>query len=619
MDILGFYRRTVKNNLFTKIVLLFSFITIVTIIAFSYFMFVSMSQSAVRRELDNQRAAMSAIDRYISLRVGEADSIMPDIYRDDALSIDLSAFMMTPYSDYIRYRLDRYTETGIDSASAKAYMENVLAARADIRALILYSSEQQVLYAFGSDGEFRTVAVNASQSYVPDAMAIENANVAEPNAWVSRALGKNSEAMYSVTMPVNDKQTFKNLGQLTVWFDSSRLWNALTAYEKEFKGDIFVLSADGRVLFDTSGHYYGERFPYAERLDSAYDVNPTGPSAEDGVYLNKLASTSGGYTVAGIMSRADAAESYRSLRNTIVTIGAICIVFAILVPSLFIFSFAKRTNRIIRLTQQVKRGDLKSRLHDKKDDELGQISSGFDDMLDELNVYIDRVYKADIKQKRTELAALQARVNPHFLYNTLEVIRMRAVSQGAKDVGEMIYSLSMLFKSFVQQKERHTLKDELEACRLYLELFRIRYKDRLAYDIHADPELMDAEVPRLSVQPIVENYIVHGIRSRDADNRIVIFADREHGDIAVRVRDNGRGISTEKLHELQSGLQRTGEESEGEGGFGMRSVHERLRLLYGPQYGIALHSGGVGQGTLVEIRYPDSEEGERHVQSISGG
>ncbi|CAM3533706.1 MULTISPECIES: sensor histidine kinase [Saccharibacillus] len=619
MDILGFYRRTVKNNLFTKTILLFSFITIVTIIAFSYFMFVSMSQSAVRRELDNQKAAMSAIDRYIGLRVGEANSIMPDIYRDDALSLDLSYFLIHPYSDYVRYRLDRYSQTGIDSASAKAHLENVLETRPDIRTLALYSSEQQALYAYHPDGEFRVVPVNASQSYVPDAMALENTNVSEPNAWVSRALGGIGEAMYSVSVPVNDKQSLKNLGQLSVWFDSSRLWNALTAYEKEFKGNIFVLSADGRVLFDTSGRFYGERFPYAERLESVYDVNSSGPAPENGLYFNKLASTSGGYTVAGIMSEAEAAQSYRNLQRTIVTIGAVCILFAILVPSLFIFNFAKRTNRIIRLTQRVKRGDLKTRLQDTKEDELGQIASSFDDMLDELNQYIDRVYKADIKQKHTELAALQARVNPHFLYNTLEVIRMRAVSQGAKDVGEMIYSLSMLFKSFVRQKERHTLKDELEACRLYLELFRIRYKDRLAYDIQADPDLLDAEVPRLSVQPIVENYIVHGIRSRDEDNRIVIFAHREERDIAVRVRDNGRGIPTEKMAELQAGLLRSGEEREGEGGFGLRSVHERLRLLYGPEYGIAVHSAGDGQGTSVEIRYPDSEEGERHVQSVSGG
>ncbi len=617
MKILDFYRRTVKNNLFTKTILLFSFITIATIIAFSYFMFVSMSQSAVRRELDNQRAAMSAIDRYIGLRIGEAQSIMPDIYRDDALSLDLSYFLLHPYPDYLSYRLDRYSQTGIDSANARKHMENVLNAQPDIRMLVLYSSEQQTLYSFANNGEFRTIPVNASQSYVPDAMAIENANVSKPNAWVSRTLAQSSQALYSVTMPVNDKQTLKNLGQLTVWFDSHRLSNALTAYEQEFKGDLFVLSADGQVLFDTSERYYGQKFPYEERLESVYDVNSSGPSPEGGLYLNKLASTSGGYTVAGIMTQREAAESQRNLQGTIWTLAAVCIAFAIFVPSLFIFNFAKRTKRIIRLTQRVKRGDLTTRLFDPKEDELGQIATSFDDMLDELNLYIDRVYKADIKQKHAELAALQARINPHFLYNTLEVIRMRAVSQGARDVGEMIYSLSMLFKSFVQQKERHTLKDELEACRLYLELFRIRYKDRLAYDIQVDPGLEDVEIPRLSVQPMVENYIVHGIRSRDEDNRIVIFAAAEQGDIAVRVRDNGRGIAADKLQELQKGLQ--GGDQKAEGGFGLRSVHERLRLLYGSEYGLTIHSKGAGQGTLVEIRYPDSVEGERHVQRISGG
>ncbi|MDO3410311.1 histidine kinase [Saccharibacillus sp. CPCC 101409] len=614
---LGFYRRTVKNNLFTKAILLFSFITIVTVIAFSYFMFVSMSQSAVRRELDNQKAAMSAIDRYMGLRMGEAQSMMPDIYRDDALSLDLAYFLMHPYAEYVQYRLDRYGQTGFDSAGAKQYMENLLVSKTDIRALILYSSEQQVLYAFGSGREFKALSVNASHSYVPEAMAIQNANASAPNTWVRRELGGEQPDVYSVTVPVNDKQTLKNLGQLTVWFDSQRLSDALTAYEKEMRGDIFVLAADGTVLFDTSGRYYGKKFPYADGLETVYDVNSSGPSASGGLYFNKLASTAGGYTIAGIMSEAEAAESYRNLRGTIETIGAVCIAFAILVPSLFIVSFARRTNRIIRLTQKVKRGDLNTRLKDRREDELGQIAGSFDDMLDELNRHIDRVYKADIKQKHAELAALQARINPHFLYNTLEVIRMRAVSQGARDVGEMIYSLSMLFKGFVQQKERHTLKDELEACRLYLELFRIRYKDKLAYDIQAEPGLMELEIPKLSLQPIVENYIVHGIRSRDDDNRIVIFAVREQGDVAVRVRDNGRGISADRLRELRERLYRP-EESE-EGAFGLRSVHERLKLLYGPEYGIDVHSRGAGTGTLVEIRYPDTGGGERHVQSVSGG
>lgn len=124
-----------------------------------------------------------------------------------------------------------------------------------------------------------------------------------------------------------------------------------------------------------------------------------------------------------------------------------------MIPSLFISNFAKRMYGIIRFTRKVRGGDLAARIADPREDELGQISRSFNEMLDELNQYIERVYKAEIKQQQTELVALQARINPHFLYNTLEVIRMRAVSQGARDVGEMIYSLSVLFKSLVQQKK----------------------------------------------------------------------------------------------------------------------------------------------------------------------
>ena len=121
-------------------------------------------------------------------------------------------------------------------------------------------------------------------------------------------------------------------------------------------------------------------------------------------------------------------------------------------------------------------------------------------MLDELSRYIDKVYKAEINQKNAELSALQARINPHFLYNTLEVIRMRALSQGAQDVGDMIYSLSMLFKNIVQHKSHYTLKDELEACRLYLELFRIRYKDKYIYKMHCEEQIKHVPMMKMSLR-----------------------------------------------------------------------------------------------------------------------
>jgi len=432
----------------------------------------------------------------------------------------------------------------------------------------------------------------------------EGVNVGAANIWVRKTVGLPDLPMYSVRIPINNKQSLRNIGQLDVYYDTEKIRGSLAMYEEELKGSILVLSADGSVLFDSSGTYYDQKYPYAEQIHSMYDTGVL----DDGLIATKLTQSQGGYTVLSTVPKEELAKTYHGLRNTIFTISSICILFAILIPALFISNFAKRTQNIIRFTRRVRNGELTARIADVREDELGQISKSFNDMLDELNIYIDRVFKAEIKQQQTELVALQARINPHFLYNTLEVIRMRAISQGAKDVGEMIYSLSVLFKSMVQQKKNYTLKDELEACRLYLELFRIRYRDRFSYEIQADPSLLGKAMVRLSLQPIVENYIVHGIQTDQSDNRITIEV-REDGDSLVAVvQDNGKGIQPDRLAEIRRELER--EEETGRM-FGLRSVHSRLRLLYGSDYGIKVEST-PGSGTTITVRFPNREgmEGE---------
>ncbi|MNJ56447.1 Sensor histidine kinase YehU [compost metagenome] len=196
-------------------------------------------------------------------------------------------------------------------------------------------------------------------------------------------------------------------------------------------------------------------------------------------------------------------------------------------------------------------------------------------------------------------------MNPHFLYNTLEVIRMRAISQGAGDVAEMIYSLSVLFKSYVQQKTNYTLKDELEACQLYLELFRIRYRDKFAYTIHCDKSFERIPIFKMSLQPIIENYILHGMRLDRNDNHIEIFVESSGDDCIVRVKDNGKGIQPERLEQIILGLSRPQENAES---FGLRSIHERLELLFGESYGLEIESE-EGRGTTLTVRFPRQGEG----------
>jgi two-component system, sensor histidine kinase YesM len=591
------YRNYLKNNLFMRLLLLFSLITVITIISFSFFMYHSMSQTAINQELDRQKKAMTNVNNYLGTKYESTQSILFGLYRDSSLAAGVSFMLQHPFQEYVQHGLEQYNLGGNSAwKDGLQYFKNRVEDDEDIRNLMLYSVDQQALYVLGHNGQLKIVSTNAAHSYIPDVMALDSKSVTTPNIWVREAANQWDNHLYAIRSPINDKQTLKNIGQQIVYFSSDGIWKVLLNDKNELKGTILVLSPDGGVLFDSSDQYYGKPYPFMDQVSSLYENS----GSNQNEYVTKLTQSKGDFIVVGIIPKKELEASSRRIGSTIFTISGVCIFLAILIPSLLVMNVAKRTNLIIRFTRKVKQGDLTARIPDGREDELGQISRSFNEMIDELNQYIDRVYKADIKQKHTELSALQARVNPHFLYNTLEVIRMRAISQGAHDVGEMIYSLSALFRSFVQQKKIYTLKDELEACRLYLELFQIRYKDKFTYSIEWDRKLAHIRVMKMSVQPIIENYIVHGLRNECTDNELHIRVNQDEEFLHVQVEDNGNGISSDRLNEIEQFLQ--SEESEGDS-FGLRGINQRLKLLYGNEYGVKLHSE-PGKGTTVDVWLP---------------
>ncbi|NWL86276.1 MULTISPECIES: sensor histidine kinase [unclassified Paenibacillus] len=601
------YRKYFKDKLFLKIIFLFSTITIVTIIIFSYLMFRSMADAAVERQLGIQRSAVQNINKYINNKYESVQNMMRDTYRDADLAFNTAYFLEHPYKEYIEYRLNRNNSSS--TSDTVQIFRNRFEDDPDIATLMLYSASLQQLYVYNK-ANFKIIGTNAAKSLVPDAMYTgENSKVSTPNVWVRKTIEMPESPMFSVRIPINNNITLRNIGQLEVYFNSEKIWNSIENYREEIKGRIVVLSGSGDVIFDTDGSYYGNRYPHVEQINIVYDNDVT----EQGDSIIKLTDTQGGYTVLSLIPKNELAATYRGVRNTIILVSSVCILFAILISTLFIMNFARRTHSIIQFTRKVKNGDLDARIEETKDDEIGQIAKSFNEMLVDLNLYIDRVYKAEIKQKHTEIAALEARVNPHFLYNTLEVIRMRAVSQGAADVGEMIYSLSMLFKNYVQQKPRYTLKDELEACRMYLELFRIRYKDKFSYEIICDKQLMSRTLLKMSLQPIIENYILHGMRTDGTDNKLMIQVAKIEEYLCVEIKDNGQGIPPDRLGQIKDALVNPDEYS---GSFGLRSIHERLKLLYGAPYGVDIKSD-LGRGTVVTVLFPDlGEDGTDDVQGV---
>ena len=258
--------------------------------------------------------------------------------------------------------------------------------------------------------------------------------------------------------------------------------------------------------------------------------------------------------------------------------------------------------------EQGKRIDLK-----KKDQELLLIAETTNDMLDRLERNIHDIYQLELSQKDANMRALQAQINPHFMYNTLEFLRMYAVMENQNELADIIYEFSSLLRNNISDERETTLKQEVEFCRKYSYLCMVRYPKSIAYGFKIDPGLEEMRIPKFTLQPLVENYFAHGVDHRRTDNVISIKALKKEGYVEILVTDNGRGMPADKLAEIQDKLaQRTFEHTVDYSGkrqsIGIVNVHERFVLYFGDRYDISVESVKQ-EGVRYRITIQDEEKG----------
>ena len=240
--------------------------------------------------------------------------------------------------------------------------------------------------------------------------------------------------------------------------------------------------------------------------------------------------------------------------------------------------------------------------------EIRTLSESMEQMIVRLNAQIEQTTQKQASLRRAELALLQAQINPHFLYNTLDTIIWLIEAGKTLEAEEMVSNLSSFFRhSLSRGEDVITLKEEEGHVRSYLQIQQARYKDVMRYSIDIDPGLQQARIPKLTLQPLVENALYHGVKLKRALGCISVTGRAEGGDILLRVADDGVGMTPQRLEQLRSS-RNSGERV----GFGLATVDERLRLLFGPEYGLSIASR-EGEGTTVTVRIPRCAEKEAVV------
>jgi len=296
--------------------------------------------------------------------------------------------------------------------------------------------------------------------------------------------------------------------------------------------------------------------------------------------------------------------SYLLRDNNVMLLAILVIVIITIILASFISMIISRHllrpfNDLIYRMSMVSKGDLTTRINlSEHGYDFEQVSKGFNLMVEQINVLMKKIYDEQRQLKEIEFKALQSQINPHFLYNTLESIHWQALLYGHHEISTMVKALAGFYRISLSRGEAIIpMKSESQHVENYLTIQEMRYKDNMESYIDIPEEFLEVMIPKMTLQPLVENSIYHGLRIKQSKGFIKITAIRDGDDLIVKVIDNGVGMVPDQLQSLN----RTLEDNDSGVGYGVRNVHRRIKLFYGNPYGLFYESNEYG-GVTVNVR-----------------
>ncbi|MCR5357594.1 MAG: sensor histidine kinase [Lachnospiraceae bacterium] len=474
-----------------------------------------------------------------------------------------------------------------------------------------------------------------------------------------------SKIRYSYFIAILPILIFMGICMVTLWTQNQRYDKVIESagrasefsldFKKDFDYETYLVIVESKSYEESElENMLSEAWRVVDSLGTQKDLNPdnAGRLEDIGKYLNNLETYTG-----RIKENLDAGDKYEDnieiwendvqivtglVRETILQfiyyeiqdmqlvksqmrafyerVFAYSIIAALIIMSYVVFitytlssSITSPVLELSRVTERVANGDLSVRANLDAGAELGVLSQSLDRMIERINELLDQVKDEQENLRIAELELMQAQINPHFLYNTLDTIIWLAEAGDQQKVVSMVGSLSDFFRaSLGQGRDIVTIGDEIKHVSSYLEIQQVRYQDILTYSIDVPEEIYLSRIPKITLQPIVENALYHGIKNKRGGGRIQITGKIESKCIYIYIEDNGIGMTGERLEQISSKIYR-GEKSESildAGGnreeaeiFGLFNVNERIRLKFGSRYGIHIDSE-YGKGTTVTVLLP---------------
>lgn len=511
--------------------------------------------------------AVDMISRSLNEKNMQGKTMLSSLTDDQAKINNLNRYMGDSLSDYLSYSYDQQFVTG---------------------SYLFLPGQVQNFYTMYDNIESVVMVLNHYDGYYLS--TVENKGGSKQSG--NPQLNNKFYLAYPITNPV----TLEVLGSFYVEFSQQEMLDGL-AHLTSFDGlSASVYSTTGYQLLDyselddsTESQFIQEEMKQTSKL-------PLQKLAEKN-QLEYVQTTNGFDVLVMVSKQKIMLHVLRELRILMVG-GAILILLLLVLLYRTFTKYSQQVDIIMDSMALVSKGEVKERINEQETQfELKELAGGINTMLDSIEQYIADIYKLEIKQQEAHMRALQAQISPHFLYNTLEYIRMYALSEGSEELADVVYAFSTLLRNNTEQAKTITLHDELSFCEKYVYLYQMRYPDRIAYHFEVEDSLENLVIPKFSIQPLIENYFVHGIDFARRDNAISVKAYNVDDEITILIRDNGKGISSKKLETIEKKLASPAIELQDS--IGLQNVNERLRAFFGQSFRLKIQQNETRGVSLV--------------------
>lgn len=484
-------------------------------------------------------------------------------------------------------------------------LKKIVFSRQEIQSICIISNGN----FYSADNNSRKISIKEAISAVKDDIHVKARSNMGKAIWFVEAKDNLAENIY-FARTIYNKDNFKEIGLMVIMFKKDHLQTLFNDLSTVDIPKIAIISSENELIAsrdqsidyifepEIQNHITGSRGAFIDRQEEALVsyVSVQEPSWRIITYisLNQLY------------------KEINLLRNWIIILSVISVSLLSIFGLLISFDLISPINRLVKGMKKIQKGQWVVNMAEDRGDELGFLSKTFNEMTKEIDHLVNRIYREQLTRKDAEIKALQSQINPHFLFNTLESINWMAQLNNVPEISETVAALSSLMEASIGRDDRMiTIEEEFSYIDNYILILKKRFEDRITLEKNIQKEVMDVKIPRLLIQPLIENAVYHGLEGSRNKGIIRLNARILGDDVLIEVIDNGLGIEKEELEIINEKLSMDNEtyfrsmENKQRKSIGIENVNRRIKLLYGEEYTLRLESI-PGEYTKVIVRIPYS-------------